>query len=190
MKKMSTLFKVNHVGKNHTDITREIRLENEWVFTEPLVKATRKFDGTSCMILDGQLFRRYDAKRGKPVPEGAIVCGLPDEITGHNPCWIKCETNKPGDKYHFEAFNLKEVWEDGTYELCGEKVQGNPEKITGHKLIIHGVEVLNIKDWTFEGFKEFLETPLNDIEGIVFHSNIDGKMCKLRKCDFNIKRNI
>ena len=28
----------------------------------------------------------------------------------------------------------------------------------------------------------------NDIEGIVFHDSKSDKMCKIRKCDFGIKR--
>jgi hypothetical protein len=51
------------------------------------------------------------------------------------PHWLKCSHDKNGDKYFFEGFNslieLGEV-EDGTYELIGEKVQGNPEKVKGH----------------------------------------------------------
>ena len=34
----------------------------------------------------------------------------------------------------------------------------------------------------------FKKDPNNDIEGIVFHHKTDGRMCKLRKKDFKIKR--
>mgnify|MGYP003633387365 CR=1 FL=1 len=56
---------------------------------------------------------------------------------------------------------------DGTYELCGEKVQGNPEKIEGHHLIMHGKNILPIINFDFYRIKHFLEN--TDIEGIVFH---------------------
>ena len=78
--------------------------------------------------------------------------------------------------------------EDGTYELCGEKLQGNPEHLTGHILVKHGIEVLPVTDLSFEGLKNYLSNPDLDIEGIVFHHKIDGRMCKIRKCDFGIKR--
>ena len=80
------------------------------------------------------------------------------------------------------------VKEDGTYELIGEKVQGNPEKIEGHHLIKHGAKVLQglVNPMTFENLKEYLEKV--DIEGIVFHHKSDGRMCKLRKSDFGIRR--
>lgn len=75
---------------------------------------------------------------------------------------------------------------DGTYELCGEKVQGNPENIVGHVLIPHGKDVLDITDLSFEGLRQYLE--VTDIEGIVFHDKLSDKMCKIRKSDFGIKR--
>lgn len=186
MKKMSTLFVVNYEGRTRKSISDQVREENEWVFTEDSVKATRKFDGTACMINAGILYRRYDAKNGKTPPNGAIPCCEADTITGHHPHWIPCDRLNPRDKYHFEAFDSF-LFEDGTYELIGEKLQGNPEKIIGHKLVKHGESVLDIEDWSFNGFKEFLSSAENDIEGIVFHGS-DGKMCKLRKSDFGIKR--
>jgi len=42
----------------------------------------------------------------------------------------------PGDKYHLEAHHV--YFDDGTYELVGPKVQGNPEKFDKHTLIRHG----------------------------------------------------
>ena len=76
--------------------------------------------------------------------------------------------------------------EYGTYELCGNKVQGNPEKIDGHKLIKHGTEKLSLEDDSFEYIKQYLTD--NDIEGIVFHHRDDERMCKIRKSDFGIRR--
>jgi hypothetical protein len=187
MKKMTTLFKVIYGGFSGKEILPIVREENRWVFTQSDVKATRKYDGTACMIEDGRLYRRYDAKKGKKVPTGAIPCCEADLITGHHPYWILCEKGNPRDSFHFEAFNKKESWKNGTYELCGEKVQGNPEKIKGHELILHGEIILYIPVFNFGGFKHYLEDPKNDIEGIVFYGE-NGELCKLRKSDFGIKR--
>jgi hypothetical protein len=207
VKKISTLFEIFYDGQQAT-IFPVVRLENKWVLEEPdNVTATRKFDGSACMIdNDIFLYKRYDVKPTKQafkkhiprtpwnledfkqVPEGAIPCQEPDLITGHWPHWILCDEANPEDKYFFEAFYSLENKEVGTYELCGDKVQGNPEKIIGHKLIKHGSEVLDIpKPWSFDVLKEYLSNPDNDIEGVVFHHK-DGRMCKLRKSDFNIKR--
>ena len=76
---------------------------------------------------------------------------------------------------------------DGTYELCGPKIQGNPEKLGCNMLIPHGFDKCNIPYRTWDGIKTYLEN--HDIEGIVFHHIADNRMCKIRKSDFGIKRN-
>lgn len=192
MKKISTLFKKdpNDLGI----VTSEAAPENSWVFEGDAI-ATRKFDGIACAIIEGQLYKRFDVKKGRVIPENAIACQGPDEFTGHHPHWIPCNRNKPEDKYFYEALDSMNGRENGTYELCGEKISTerfsknlNVEKVQGHKMIKHGSEILNIPDLSFEGLKSFLEDPNNDIEGIVFHHKSDGRMCKLRKKDFKIKR--
>ena len=186
MKKISTLFVINYPeNKGKGTITEEIRPENIWVFEDSEnVVATQKFDGTATLILNGELYKRYDAKPGKQAPEGSIPCQEADPITGHHPHWVKVSKDNKADKYFLEC-DLTGL-EDGTYEMCGEKVGTNPEHITGHKLLKHGSVILNIPDVSFIGLKEYL-TNVNDIEGIVFHHK-DGRMCKLRKSDFNVKR--
>src|ERR1035437_8102641 len=182
MKKISTLFKkdLNDLGK----VINEINPEYQWVF-DGEGTATRKFDGTATAIIEGELHKRYDVKKGRKIPDGAIACQEADAITGHHPHWVKCQRDKPDDKYHFEGFDNLVDKSDGTYELCGAKIQGNPEKFADHQLILHGCSKLNITDFSFDGLRKFLEE--TDIEGIVFH-HPDGRMCKLRKSDFGIKR--
>jgi hypothetical protein len=185
MKKISTLYK-----KDPNDLSKvinEINPENEWVNSGEGI-ATRKFDGTACAIINGELYKRYDVKKGKEVPPNAIPCQEPDEITGHHPHWIKCDRNNPADKYHFEGFDNLVGKIDSTYELCGPKIQRNSENFADHQLILHGCVKLNVTNFSFEGLKTYLSNPEVDIEGIVFHHKTDGRMCKIRKCDFGIKR--
>jgi hypothetical protein len=182
MKKISTLFKKD--PNNLARIINEINPENEWALTKG--RATRKFDGTASAIIGGENYKRYDVKKGRTVPAGAIPCQEPDEITGHHPHWVKCDREDKSDKYHFEAFDKADAWEDGTYELIGPKIQGNPEKKEGNALVRHGSEDIMLPDLSFEGIRNYLME--NDIEGVVFHE-IDGeRMCKIRKTDFGIKR--
>ncbi len=196
MKKISTLFKKD--PKDLGKVINEINPENKWVFDGEGI-ATRKFDGTACAIINGEIYKRYDVKRGRTIPDGAIPCQEADTISGHHPHWLKCDKSKNEDKYFFEGFyrllretiipaNLNPTIFDGTYELIGEKVQGNPEKIEGHKLIKHGIEILDLPSLDFYSLKDYLSNQSNDIEGIVFHHKKDGRMCKLRKSDFGIKR--
>lgn len=172
MKKISTLYKKdpNNLGR----VINEINPENNWVFMDEGVKATRKYDGTACAIIDGQLYKSQE----------------PDLITGHWPHWILCDIGNPADKYHFEAFDIlvkEDLVDDGTYELLGPKVQDNPEKLKEHHLFKHGVcdLKLNLSLADFDKFRDYLTD--EDIEGIVFH-HPDGRMCKLRKSDYGIKR--
>jgi hypothetical protein len=190
MKKISTLFK-----KNPDDlglVINEVNPENEWVLKGEGI-ATRKWDGIATEIMGGEIFRRYDVKKGRTAPVGAIPCQEPDEITGHHPHWVKCDRNNPADKYFFIAFDKLVDKVDGTYELISDNFQGrhskkNPENISGHCLIKHGTETFELPDLSFEGIKSFICDPENDIEGIVFHHKTDGRMCKIKKSNYGVLR--
>ncbi|WP_343604827.1 DUF5565 family protein [Fluviicola sp.] len=185
MKKISTLFKKdpNNLGR----VINEINPENSWVLNGEGI-ATRKFDGTSVAIIGGVLHKRYDVKKGRTVPENAIPCQEADSLSGHHPHWLRCERAKKEDQFFFEAFDALPEIVDGTYELCGPKIQGNPEKLDRHVLIPHGKEIMEITDFGFEAFRTLLSDKNTYIEGIVFHHIADGRMCKIRKKDFGIKR--
>lgn len=188
MKKITTLFKKD--PNNLKLVTPEIDPANEWALDLAVSVPTMKLDGAACAVIDGKLYKRYDVKNGKVVPEGAIPCQEPDAITGHWPHWVLCEMGNPSDKWHFEAIdNQAFSFKEGTYELCGPKVQGNPEGLKAHVLLRHGcLELSDVTDLSFEGLKAYLSDPDNDMEGIVFHHKEDGRMCKIRKSDFGFKR--
>jgi len=97
MKKLSTLFKKD--PSNLGRVINEIDPENEWVFKYGI--PTRKFDGTSCAIINGELYKRFDLKKGRNLPPNAIPCQEADKITGHHPHWIKCNRDDKSNKYHF-----------------------------------------------------------------------------------------
>lgn len=183
MKKIATLFE-----KDPYDLSKVIDYipsKNLWVLTDGI--ATRKYDGTACAIIDNELYKRYDVKKGRSIPEGAIPCQEADHITGHHPHWIKVVTS---DKYHLEGLaNSKHLdLSDGTYELVGPKVQSNPDKFNQHMLVPHGQYVLtDFNDFSFDGVREYLST--HPYEGIVFHHKntlTDGRMCKIRRKDFGL----
>ena len=180
MQKIQSLFKRDYDGTRL--VFNEVVEGSEWVQNNEGI-ATRKFDGTACAIINGKLYKRYDAKKGKQAPVGAIPCQEPDEKTGHHPHWVEVSKENPADRYFIEAMDNSLA--DGTYELCGEKIQNNPEGIIGHKLIKHGSEVLNNCPTDFDGIKNYLTN--KDIEGIVWH-HPDGRMVKIKKKDFGFKR--
>jgi hypothetical protein len=181
MQKVPSLFKRDYEGTRL--VYDEIVDGCEWVLNGEGV-ATVKIDGTSCMVKDGMLYKRYDAKQGKPAPEGFIAAQEPDPKTGHWPGWLEVG-NGNEDKWHQEAWiAAKSALPDGTYELIGAKVQGNPYKITGHKLVTHGAEVVDDVPRDFDGLKAWFAD--HEIEGIVWH-HPDGRMCKIKRKDFGYK---
>ena len=183
MKKMPTLYKRTFVEHNIKNIENIITPGCEWV-EEGKGIVTLKLDGTCCLIENDKIFARFDYKPGRKLPDGAIPCQeTADEITGHFPHWVEVK-EQPQYKYHklaFEEFLKKNSnYNNGTYELCGPHIGGNPEKYEKDILIKHGSIILYDVPRTFEGIKKFLEE--NYIEGIVFH--YEDKMCKIKRSDF------
>lgn len=205
MKKIPSLFKRDYTKKERPLINK-INKETEWVINGE-GKATRKFDGTCCLMKQGKFYKRYTVKRDKVPPGDFLPATEIDPVTGKQEGWRPVRNS---DKYHMEAFYIhKEFiqnielfiktsnmprerlcfpsnndW-DGTYELCGPKVQGNPEQFEKHTLIRHGCEEIKNVPRDFEGLKNFLTH--NDIEGIVWY-HPDGRMVKIKGKDFGIQR--
>lgn len=151
MRKIVSLFKRNMATGLVTD---EVMPDALWA-AKGEGYATKKWDGTACLVRDGRLFKRYDAKHGK-TPPAAFEPAQPnaDPITGHWPGWLPVG-EAPEDRWHREAWAAGRflVWRggaqlgaptDGTYELCGPKIGGNREGLDGHYLVKHGGHLLDI----------------------------------------------
>jgi hypothetical protein len=175
MKKIISLFQRNYDGDRL--VRDEVVPGAEWVIAGEGV-ATRKYDGTCCMVRDGALYKRYDAKQGKPPPAGFEPAQEPDPTTGHWPGWLPVGDG-PEDRWHREAFVGD--FPDDTYELCGPKVQDNPERFSNHILIPHGIDTLDDAPRDFAGLRAYLKD--TTIEGIVWH-HPDGRMVKIKRKDF------
>lgn len=126
---------------------------------------------------------------GKTPPDGFRPAQeSADAETGHWPGWIRPGDN-PQYKWQVKAFSGMPVQPiDGSYEVCGPHIQGNPEGLESDTLIRHGCHVLT----------EFSEMPIPfsrfpeifrglDVEGVVWH-HPDGRMAKIKKRDFGLKR--
>ncbi len=202
MKKISTVFVVNR----ETGVAiNEVREENQWVANGEGV-ATVKFDGTSCVFMNGQLYKRFDRKLKKQfeiarkkkgnkfvveesmfrdLPEGAIPCvETYDPVTYHFPHWVPVVEGEPADYRHNEAIkNFKGVFKEGqTYELVGPDVDKNNYGLTEHELWEHASVEVVVPDRSYEGLKKYLID--NNQEGLVFHHS-DGRMAKIRRKDFS-----
>lgn len=183
MKKIPTLFERIYENHKVVGITPKVTAGCEFVLEGKGI-ATEKLDGSCTAIIDGIFYKRYDAKKGRKPPIGAIPCCEPDPITGHHPHWVRVDENNPADKWFIKAYrNTPNVYmEDGTYEAIGLHFQGNPYECCDI-LCKHGQIEIDVPR-TFEGIKQYLTD--NYIEGIVFW--LDGEpKCKIKRSDFGLK---
>ena len=180
MKKIISLFQRNYDGDRL--VRDEVVPGAEWVQAGEGI-ATRKWDGTCCMVRGGKLWKRYDVKNGRTPPGGFEPAQDCDAVTGHWPGWIPVGDG-PEDAYHREAFTGTEP--EGTYELVGPNVNGNPEGFASHYLIPHGKHEV-CAPRTFSELRAWFAGPGRDIEGVVWH-HADGRMVKIKAKDFGLKR--
>lgn len=180
MKKIPTIFKRN--PENIREILPVPHKDCAWVFAGEGA-ATRKYDGTCCLIEGGKLYKRREVKNGAALPLEFVKVDY-DGVTGKIVGWVPVDPGSSEDKWHVAAF--KQCMEDGTYELLGPKIQGNPERLADHLLLKHGdAEQFFGVPRTFDGLRKWLEG--KDIEGLVFHHE-DGRMAKIKKRDYGQAR--
>lgn len=189
MKKIPTLFRRDPDDLKH--VLPEVTPGCEWVLKGEGV-ATRKFDGTCVLVRGGGMFARREVKPGKQPP--ALFEEVDhDDVTGKSVGWVPC-TDTAEYARHWEAYRNRSEGgsarlPDGTYELCGPKVNGNPEGLEIHVLIPHGDDVVPdvlLPDTSVERQFEALGMLLRmnaPMEGIVWH-HPDGRMAKLKRRDF------
>ena len=185
MKKIPTLFKRQFRDHKVIDIYNEVNDGLEWVLNGEGI-ATLKFDGSCTAVINGAFYVRYDAKKGKKVPDNAIKCQEEaDPVTGHLPCWIPADRNNPAHKWYWNAYDnyLMHGYgiEDGTYEAIGPHFQGNPYNMSDDELVKHGSVIIDDFPRDFKGIHDYLET--HKIEGVVFWKDGEPK-CKIKRSDF------
>ncbi len=179
MHKIETLFERDGQGKAFMAIDR-VAKGCEWVAAGEGV-ATRKWDGTCCLVRDGKLYKRIDwsAEKGNPPASWFHHSGDVNQRSGHG--WMPVGDD-PGDTWHRDAWSRQSDLPNGTYELCGPRINKNPEGFEVHTLVPHGKhEILNAPR-TFAELREFLRDFPH--EGIVWH-HPDGRMVKIKRRDFH-----
>lgn len=187
MRKIPTIFERDWHG-DRSRVLDIIHPGCEWVLAGEGV-ATRKLDGTCCLVRDGKLFRRREIKPGGILPPDFELADSDDE-TGRTVGWVPVGSG-PEDKWHREAFSCLGPPVDGTYELIGPNIQGNPERSATHQLVNHrsdrllwGVPI-HQDQRDFDSIRALLSSV--DIEGLVFH-HPDGRMAKIKLRDFGFRR--
>lgn len=182
MQKIPTIFQRDWNG-DRSRVVDEPHPACGWVFAGE-GRATRKIDGTACLVRDGRLFKRRELRAGEARPAGFETLGA-DPETGKTVGWVPVGDG-PEDRWHREGLAALADARDGTYELIGPKVQANPEGSPTHVLVRH--DTLAIEEAvprSFEGLRAWLEG--RDMEGLVFH-HPDGRMGKIKLRDFGHRR--
>jgi hypothetical protein len=181
MRKIPTLFKRDSEDMRH--LLPEVTPGCEWVLAGEGV-ATRKYDGTCCMFDGDRWWARREVKPGKQPPENFQPIET-DENTGKTVGWEPIEQSGFA-KWHTQALSFPEFQDPpaGTYELCGPKINSNPEGFKAHVLVAHA-EAHRLLDrpteLTFETIAEWVQR--RSFEGIVWH-HPDGRMAKIKRRDF------
>lgn len=170
-------------------VINEVNDGCEWVL-EGEGDASIKWDGTCCCIRDGVYYKRRRARsreekldiwlRDNPLPPGWIHYDFDTTVkSGHG--WVPV-LDGPEDKLH----NMADTTDlsDGTYELCGPRIQKNPEQLSEYRLLPHGLPMVEVPRNYTEIMKWMRD---KDIEGIVFKHE-DGSYAKIKKVDFGMKR--
>lgn len=175
MQKIPTVF-VRDPETNLKHVRDEVHPDCQWVLDGEGIP-TRKWDGTCVRVSeDGSLWARREVKKGKQPPPNF------EEIE-HDPNTGKTVGWEPADQSGFSKF-IHEAYdgqEPGTYELCGPKINGNPEGLDSNVLVPHGTVVLDNAPRDFEGLSDYLLR--HSFEGIVWHHE-DGRRAKLKRKDF------
>jgi hypothetical protein len=211
MKKIPTLFVRDYSQGGF--VIPEVNPVAEWVM-EDAYPAHRKYDGV-CMGLfptvkgeiriekgigsgeidvpediDAIWMARREVKQGWEFPEDFVIEQF-DSQTKKTFGWVPAEQS-PFYKYFLDALDDLQDRYFGTYELCGPKVNGNPEGFKAHKLVNHeqtelisNVHVLDFHEMSVEDAYVALKETLGymPIEGVVWRSVKHG-MVKLKKKDF------
>lgn len=184
MNKIPTVFQRDPTDRRF--LLPEVTPGCEWVLAGE-GRATRKYDGT-CVMLDpkGRWWARREVKADKPAPLHFVSIHY-DETTGKRVGWEPIEQSGFA-KWHAQALaeHPDTDWPAGTYELCGPKVNGNPESFSTHHLVSHAhAEHLYPHGLDFDGLRDTVLTLYEKwgVEGLVWY-HPDGRMAKLKARDF------
>lgn len=181
MNKIPTIF-VRDMSKQPALVTPEWVPGCEWVRDGEGI-ATQKYDGTSCLVRDGKLYKRRELRQGDVAPQDFESLGT-DENTGKTVGWVPVGDGSE-DRWHREAFTSVPEWPNGTYELVGPKIQGNKDGYSTHTLVSHArAAPMHDAPRDFDGLRAWLAE--HRVEGLVWH-NHDGRMAKIKRRDFGLK---
>lgn len=184
MRKIPTLFVRDPDNRRY--VTDQVTPGCEWVLAGE-GRATRKFDGTCILVLQHDadarvVFARRVVKEDKVAPPGFDPVET-DPDTGKTVGWEPYEQSSFA-KFIDEALEDRPVNGSGTYELCGPKINGNPEGFERHTLVPHGGWTIDDDLSSLDAIRRWLQAH-PAYEGIVWWHD-DGRQAKIKNRDFRV----
>ena len=194
MKKIHCLFKREQIGSKYLAIP-EYSEDAGHAPNRP-TRATVKWDGTACLLHEGQLYARRKLKLGAESPEGWRHWRFqkpryddlhPPRTSGHG--WVPVDVGVEYARHRDAYVRLPENPPDGTYELVGPGIQSNPYEQEKPTLILHGVHIIEtVSIHGVSALRAFqtIEAFLSEwwMEGIVFWDDDNEPVAKITKRDF------
>jgi len=188
MRKIPTLFK-----RDPDDLAHVLPIVTEgceWVLAGEGAP-TRKYDGT-CVMFDGENWwarRMVPYKKDWPEQFQFVVS---DDASEKDIGWEPIQNSGFFKAFRDAIEGVHSTWPlpAGTYELCGPKINGNPEHLEHHKLFLHAAaSSLLDAGRAHETLRRTCLALLynNHIEGIVFHrtpGDPNTQMAKIKGRDF------
>lgn len=161
----------------------------EWVLAGEGIP-TRKWDGVPILLSHGHsgeelVWRRHRVRAGCEPPAMWLPAGTDTREYG----WVPAGTG-PADRVLRGVLarrspEARRSYPDGTFELVGPSINGNPEGVAEHVLLPHGAHVLEDVPWEFEALRDWLAA--HPIEGIVWwHWKQPWVRAKLKRRDFGL----
>lgn len=183
MRKIPTLFLRDPENMRH--VTDQVHPDCQWVM-DGEGTPTRKYDGV-CVMLDaaGAWWARREVKAESTPPPGFVPFST-DPVTGKTVGWEQIAQSSFVKMHAEAAVSLGVEATPGTYELCGPRVNRNPEGYERHTLVRHAdAEEVDVPPvLSRESLEEhLLAMQGTGIEGVVWH-HPDGRMAKLKVRDF------
>jgi hypothetical protein len=179
MRKIPTLYQRDPTDMKY--LLRDVHPACTWVINGEGI-ATRKYDGT-CVMLDdaGNWWARREVKPGKSTPSD-FVAEQTDEVTGKTVGWEPIGASPFRAMFEMALGSSVSKFSPGTYELCGPRINKNPEGFDQHILVLHAdAETFSDVPRDYDGLADWLGA--HRYEGVVWHHD-DGRMAKIKRKDF------
>lgn len=188
MKKIPTIFKSSKLRRGF--VLNAINPECQWVFDRDKNDqyaggVLRKYDGLCCMIEDGYLWKRTIVPNGETSPTVWRLIQL-DDINNTTVIWEPVEPFTRADEHYMKGLRGLATADNGTYELIGPDIKGNPEKVGSVRLMRHDhAPSILLVNRTFEVIRDLLKN--TDVYGYVF-THPDGRKAKINRTHFGFDR--